>query len=258
MNLSFVKHKKSLAIIALATTMTFASCNKDKDAPALPSVTSMDAGTSDFGGSAKTEGVAYGLVTLGIAYWNTAIAINLAVPVASFKEAFNHTAVYDSKAKEWIWSYDVKVGFLTYTANLHASEDGDNIKWKMLLSQKSGFQNFEWYTGTSKKDGTSGQWKLNKDVTSPTGYIQIDWTKASDGTHSTKFLLTDPNDVNYTSYIDYSVTNETEFNGHYNIFEVGKGLTQVMWNKTDKHGKVINNASTSYCWDNATNDVTCQ
>jgi len=257
---SFItRQSKNLAVVALAFGLMASSCNKDKDAPALPDKKSMSF-SSEINGSNKTDGVAFGLVALGMTYWNTVIALNIAVPTASFYEAFNHKAVYSSKTKDYVWSYDVTVLGIKYTANLHGKVNGSEVEWKMLISQQGGFQNFEWYTGTSKVDGTGGQWKLNKGANSgSTTYLVIDWTKTSDAIHSTKFTLSDANDANYGSYIDYKTTNEVEFNGHYDIYDgAKKELTQILWNTADKHGKVINAANQSYCWDSATNDVTCQ
>ncbi|MFZ9848672.1 MAG: hypothetical protein ACO3EE_11040 [Flavobacteriales bacterium] len=258
---SFItRQSKKVAIVALAVGLMTTSCNKDKDAPALPAATSMDFSSSSLTGSNKTEGIAYGYVTAGMYYWNSVIALNIAVPVASFKEAFNHEAKYSSKDKDYVWSYDVVVKGTKYTANLHGKVDGDEVAWKMLVSQQGGFQNYEWYTGTSKLDGTSGQWKLNKGATSGTvNYLIIDWTNNStNSTHSTKFTVSDANDTAYGNYINYYVNTDAEFNGHYDIYDAAKKeLTQVMWSTADRHGKVIGPLGNSACWDSATNDVSC-
>lgn len=49
---------------------------------------------------------------------------------------------------------------------------------------KSGIGAFDeilWYEGTSKLDGTSGQWILNHSQAFPEPMLQIDWTKAGTG-----------------------------------------------------------------------------
>jgi hypothetical protein len=253
------RQTKKVAVMALAVGLVTTSCNKDKDAPALPASTSMDFNASEFKGSNKTDGIAFGYVTLGMTYWNTVIALNIAVPVASFKEAFNHKAVYSNKNKDYVWSYDVVVSGIKYTANLHGKVVGDDVEWKMLVSQQGGFVDYEWYTGTSKKDGTSGQWKLNKGANAGmVNYLTVDWTKNNDGTHSTKFTLSDKNDVNYGNYINYYVNNDVEFQGHYDVFDAAKTeLSQISWNTTDIHGHIITPNLTKYCWDSGTNDIVC-
>jgi hypothetical protein len=258
---SFItRQSKKMAVLALAVGLMATSCNKDKDAPALPAATSMEFSSTSLSGSKKTDGLAYDLVSFGMTYWNTVIAANIAVPVASFKEAFNHEAKYSSKDKDYVWSYDVVVKNIKYTANLHGKVDGDKVAWKMLVSQQGGFQDYEWYTGTSKVDGTSGQWKLNRGATSGTvTYLTIDWTNnSSNSTHSTKFTLSDANDVNFGNYINYYVNTDAEFNGHYDVYDaVKKELIQIMWSTADRHGKVIGADLESSCWDSATNDVNC-
>ena len=117
---SFItRQSKKMAVLALAVGLMATSCNKDKDAPALPAATSMEFSSTSLSGSKKTDGLAYDLVSFGMTYWNTVIAANIAVPVASFKEAFNHEAKYSSKDKDYVWSYDVVVKNIKYTANPH-------------------------------------------------------------------------------------------------------------------------------------------
>jgi hypothetical protein len=253
------RQTKRIAVMALAIGLMATSCNKDKDAPALPAATSMEYNSASFTGSNKTDGIAFGFVTLGMTYWNTVIALNIAVPVASFKEAFNHKPVYNNKNKDYVWSYDVVVSGITYTANLHGKIDGSTVYWKMLVSQKGGFQDYEWYTGTSNLDGTAGQWKLNKGaISGVVNYLTIDWTNNGDGTHSTKFTVSDANDANYGNYIKYYIDKDVEFQGHYHIYDnVKKELTQINWNTTDIHGHVIGADLKKYCWDSATNDIVC-
>lgn len=252
---------KKLLVLAMAIGVFATSCKKENpDAPALPPTSSMSMDNSAFGGgSNKTEtGVYFGISALLVGYFNTIIVVNLAVPVASFKEAFSHEAVYDVNKKEWVWSYNVVAGS-TYTAKLHASEDGDNIKWTMVISQQNGFQDFTWYTGVSKKDGTSGTWSLNKDVLSPVSYIDIAWSKNdAAGTAETKFTYVEPMQPGAGNYILWKKSTDAEFDGHYDIYDKAKlELTQIMWNSTDKHGKIIGADTVSHCWDTMQQDVTC-
>ncbi|MFM7022120.1 MAG: hypothetical protein ACKOXB_04020 [Flavobacteriales bacterium] len=264
MNSTIKKQSKKFLVLALALGVFATSCKKENpEAPDLPPSSSMTMDNSAFGGGAnKTEGGVYFTASaLLVGYFNTVIVVNLAVPVAAFKEAINHEAVYDVNAKEWVWSYNVVVG-TTYTVKLHASESGENINWKMVISQKNGFQDFVWYTGVSKKDGTSGTWSLNKDVYTPVTYVDIEWSKnETAGTAQTKFIYSEPNQAGTGNYILWKKTADAEFDGHYDIYDKGKSeLTQIMWNKADGHGKVIDKDNVSHCWDTKANnqaDISC-
>jgi hypothetical protein len=251
---------KKFLVLAMALGVFATSCKKDNPAaPALPPSSSMSMDNSFDGSSNKTEsGWNFGVASLAVGVYNTVLAVNLAVPVAAFKEALKHEAVYDVNKKEWVWSYNVVVG-VTYTVKLHASESGDNINWTMVISQQNGFQDFTWYTGVSKKDGTSGSWSLNKDVYTPVSYVDIEWSKdAAAGTAQTKFSYVEPSQSGTGNYILWRKTADVEFNAHYDIYDKSKTeLTQIMWNSTDRHGKYILPDTTSHCWDTAQQDVNC-
>ncbi len=257
---------KKLLVLVVALGVFATSCKKDNPAaPSLPPSSSMSMDNSAFGGgSNKTEGgITFGLVSLAVGFYNAIIVVNLAVPVASFKEAMKHEAVYDVNAKEWVWSYNVLVNSITYTAKLHASESGDNINWKMLVSQQGGFTDFEWYTGVSKKDGTSGSWSLNKAADNKVAYLTIDWSKDDKaGTNQSKFTYVEPNQTGTGNYILLKTTTDIEFDGHYDVYDnAKKELTQIMWNKSDKHGKVIDKDGLGHCWDTAQKmqaDIVCK
>ncbi|MCX6181938.1 MAG: hypothetical protein NT150_08440, partial [Bacteroidetes bacterium] len=193
---------KKLLVLAMALGVFATSCKKENPAaPELPPASSMSMDDSFQNGTNKTEGLASGLCALAMLQWNATIFVNVAVPVASFKEAFNHEAVYDVNTKEWVWSYNIVVAGKTFTAKLQASASGDEINWKMVVSQQGGFSNFVWYTGVSRKDGTAGTWSLNKEVLTPVTYLNIEWSKdASDASAKTKFMYVEPNQLKTDSY----------------------------------------------------------
>ena len=258
MKMTLQKISKKSMVFAMALGVFATSCTKENPtAPNLPPSTSMSMDNSFSGAANKTEsGIYYGLSALAVGHFNTILAVNLAVPVASFKEAFKHEAVYDVNKKEWVWSYNVVSG-VTYTAKLHASLDGDNVKWSMLVSQENGFQDFEWYTGVSKKDGSAGTWSLNKAANAKVAYIQIEWSKdATAGTSQTKFTHVEPV-VGNGNYILWKSTADAEFNRYYDIYK-DQALTQIMWNSSDRHGKVIDSGNASHCWNTVQEDGACQ
>jgi len=253
---------KKLLIVAMALGVFATACKTtNPTAPSLPPSSSMNMDNSYSGGqSNKTaSGLNCAAAVTAIGWFDLIIDLNVAIPVASFNEAMKHEAVYDANAKEWVWSYNVVVVGITYTANLHASESGDNINWKMVISQQGGFQNFTWYTGVSKKDGTSGTWSLIKSPNANVSFLDIAWNKnSSAGTADTKFTYVEPNQSGTNSYVWWKLTTDIEYNGHYDIYNASnQQLTQIMWNKTNKNGEIISADSTTHCWDNTQQDIIC-
>lgn len=81
-----------------------------------------------------------------VTVWNTIITIGLAVPVAAFRESFNHEGVYQGN-KEWAWTYDVTTPDAVYTADLHGTIKDTTVLWEMYVSRAGVFEDFLWYYG---------------------------------------------------------------------------------------------------------------
>ena len=78
-----------------------------------------------------------------------------------------------------------------------------------------GFDEFLWFEGTSKIDGSSGQWILNQDPQASVAFLQIDWAKTSSVVGNVKYTYL-KNDAFKTSYIEYGLTSNA-LNAFYNI-----------------------------------------
>ena len=103
--------KSALTAIALILVLTlpFAGCKKDtrKDTPVIPPESTFvmdysgfkDADTTDSKQAALTYNNFVWAAT-NVLYWNAFVTMTMAVPVASFKEAFNHEAVYNPDLDE--------------------------------------------------------------------------------------------------------------------------------------------------------------
>ena len=60
----------------------------------------------------------------------------------------------------------------TYTARLTGQIRTSDVAWKMYITKEGtgGFPEFVWFEGTSKLDGTGGQWILNQS-SAVTGFL---------------------------------------------------------------------------------------
>jgi hypothetical protein len=281
-----MKNLFSLLLIIAFSAGLFWGCEKKKDSPpALPPAGSMSIDFSNFVSTAKsalTEGEVKGIAitdksnwTLAATVagvWNVILAVNLAVPVASFGVAVNNTPVYLDN-KKWEWSYNFNVIGATYKARLTGEIRSTDIKWEMYVSKAGigAFAELLWYEGTSKLDGTEGQWILNHSQAFPEPMLQIDWKTTGSEVGSIKYTyIRDKKDDRSTdpfktSYIEYGLTTST-LNAFYTIHQ-NTGVTNVFndifieWSTTNYNGHIKANYYYQdnfwHCWNELGNNVTC-
>lgn len=262
-----------LTLIFIFSACLLTSCKKDKgDPPVLPPQESMTIDFSNFASAKKSADLiseqkgentdAWKSAATVAGMWNLIITTTLAVPVASFKLAFNQTPAY-LDTKTWQWSYNVSVGSLTYKARLTGQIRTSDVQWKMYIKEESGATEYLWFEGTSKLDGKSGQWILNQSSKSPVAMLQIDWTKPVTTIGSIKYTYV-KNDSFKNSYIEYGLTTGT-LNAYYTIHYFN-GLqfsdVNVEWNTSTKNGRVKSvdypGDSNWYCWDANKITIICQ
>ncbi len=258
--------------------LLFYSCKKDETrvtAPQLPPAESM---VVDFGQLVNTEKSAalaktnwmYSATTVGI--WNTIVGTIFVVPVAAFKSAFNQQAVQVDNLT-WQWQYSVDGFTSQYTARLLGKLEAEHVKWEMYIT-KAGiepFDEFLWFEGTSKINGTSGQWILNHSAAFPEKTVQIDWKKDADQVGEIKYTyVRETNNIGVAdsfkgSTLTYGLQ-EGEFNIYVNVHAFNVQLQTftdsfIEWNRTSFNGHVkaehFFNDSDWHCWDNQGNDVDC-
>jgi len=162
--------------ILIFFTVSILSCEKDKKSspPELPPLSSLAIQVGDFSAAKKATGSYNNFLTAAVAtgYWNTVLTAYLAVPVASYAEAFNHPAQrLDNNTYEW--TYQVVVQDTTYIANLFAFIDNDEISMEMHISKEGGFQDFVWYTGTFNLQRTEGEWTIQDNPESNISWLNI-------------------------------------------------------------------------------------
>lgn len=265
-----------ILIIALSGA-SFQSCRKHKgDPPALPPAESMFIDFSNFDTGKKTEAaisVPKGTLTSSWEYaasvafvWNSIIYINLAVPIKSFELAGDYTPSYIDD-NTWQWSYSSTVLNVTYKARLTGQIRTSDVKWEMYITREGtgGFNEFLWFNGTSKLDGTGGQWVLNLSPQSRVPVLQIDWTKSGNSVGMIKFTYIKTGDDFKDSYIEYGLTTNP-LNAYYTIHYYHSVTQQfydlnVEWSVSQHNGRVKSplyfGNSDWYCWDGNYLNITC-
>ncbi|MGD0753993.1 MAG: hypothetical protein ABR927_02945 [Bacteroidales bacterium] len=264
-----------LVLILILLTGFLTSCKKDKgEPPVLPPQESMIIDFSNFVSTSKSEDLTpgqkgtensnweYAATVAGV--WNLIINTTLAVPVAAFKAAVNQTPGYLS-SKTWQWTYEVTASNTTYKARLVGVIGSSEVQWKMYITGDGtdSFPEFLWFEGTSKIDGTGGQWILNQNALTPVAFLQIDWTKTATTVGYVKYTYV-KNDAFLNSYIEYGLTSNV-LNAYYTIHYyngVKFSDVNIEWNTTSNNGHVKSvdylGDLNWYCWDSNKVNTVCQ
>jgi hypothetical protein len=272
----------SLALTIIAGL--FWGCEKKENPPALPPAGTMSIDFSTFISSKKSLNATGEFKSITIAdktnwtlaattagIWNIILAVNLAIPVASFDLAKDNTPVYlDNK---WVWSYSFNVVGSTYKAKLTGQEISNDVKWEMYISKEGvgAFAELLWFEGTSKIDGKSGQWILNHSLQFPEPMLQINWEAVGTGIGNIKYTyIRDKKDDRSTdpfknSYIQYGLTTNT-LNAFYNVHQ-NTGVVNVFndlfieWSSANHNGhiKAYNYFQDNlwHCWNETGDNVIC-
>ena len=264
-----MKKLLSLILIVILSAGFFHSCKKDKgDPPTLPPAESMKIDFSNFLSQKKsagpesfpkgTENSNWEFASGVALFWNSILTTTLVVPVATFAHAVDQDPVYLDD-KTWQWSFSVSVSTVTYKARLTGQIRDTDVLWKMYVS--GSFAEFVWFEGTSKLDGTGGQWILNESSTAQSPYLKIDWTKTSSSIGSIKYTYM-KNDSYVNSYIEYGLTTGT-LNAYYNVHYFN-GLifsdVDIEWNTTTHNGRVSCSnylLGEWYCWNEQKINIIC-
>ena len=257
-----------IVLIAFLASMTTGCKKKDEPAPLIPGIETFKINFDDFGTASDTTSKGtkdvmsyqnWGHSFANVAIWNIIITVGLAVPVASFAEAFYHEAVYDSGDETWTWTYNFNAGGL-HTAELTGYMTGDSVNWEMRIDD------FLWYYGKSHENRTGGYWILNESKLVPTALLKIAWSNDGSGNASISYTNIAPSTsthyAEHGGYIWYGATSETDFNRFYNIYNKGQdNLIEIEWNFANHNGHVKDSAKFGdenwHCWDTNLLDVTC-
>ena len=275
--------KKTLFLltVVISFAILFAGCKKDKgNPPVLPPAESMLIDFSNFESDKKsdiTESIPKGSqisnweFAAGVAViWKTIVYTTLAVPVKSFQLAMTKTPVYIDD-KTWEWKYDATITIdqlsVTYKARLTGQIRSSDVLWKMYISKEgtNPFSEFLWFEGTSKLDGTGGQWVLKQGPQNQVPLLQIDWTKTGESVGMVKYTYIKTGDSLKDSYIEFGLKTGS-LNAYYKIeyyhpvyqdvFEV-----DVEWSTSGHNGRVkcekFFGNTDWYCWDSNYINISC-
>ncbi len=271
-----MKKLLALTLLLVLTASILSTCKKDNGkAPVLPPLESLTIDFTNFATLKKsantiadTKGTnnsnwEFAATVAGI--WKGILTTTLAVPVSAFKLAIDQDPVFLSN-KTWQWSYSVSAVGITYKARLTGQLSGTDVLWKMYVTREGtgGFTEFVWFSGTSKVDGSGGQWILNESAAVPEAFLQIDWTKTDATVGSVKYTFVKNNDAHKGGYIEYGLTSGA-LNAFYNIHyfnEVKFSDVNVEWNTTTFNGRVksldyLTPPGTWFCWDSNKVNTTC-
>lgn len=257
------------------------SCQKDNEtdpwlgheAPALPSEESFVMVLTPFtelGGLANDEIDSRTITNWShaagnILVWNSLLSLHLAIPVLSFKAAFNQQPVYQGQGV-WLWSYEVTDDTGTYQAKLYGELlINDEVKWDMYVSKTGGFSNIHWYTGITALDESYAHWTLNFDANDPKPFIGIDFLRNDgNGVASIRYTNIIPGNPDNGGYIEYRTGNVVpgEFDRAYDVLGAASGnLLEIKWNEVNHNGQVKDPQfymdEEWHCWNTQLQDVDC-
>jgi len=249
--------KWAILLIVFATTLIINSCAKEEGvAPIVPPKGAFVMDYNSFNNSKTIGNWAFASVNVGV--WNTIITVGLAIPVNSYVAILEQEPQFLSGAT---WKWEQK--FLNiYTAQLFGTVENSKVVWEMKISKEGAFQDFTWYTGYSKLDGSEGEWILYESPQKPTEMLSIGWTyNKADSTGTLTYTNIVPGGAENGGYISYGRTNDN-LNAYYDIYNKGKNeLTEIEWSINLKNGRVkapfyfLN--SEWHCWDPTLNDTNC-
>lgn len=251
-----------LSGVILFSVFMFSGCEKEsKDkAPELPPLSTMEIDLGEFTLAKKASDTYFNFLTAAFAvgYWNTVLTFSLAVPVVSYAEAFNHEAV-NVERNTWKWTYSVNVNDTLYTAELYATLEGAMVNLEMHISQENGFQDFIWYTGTCNNTRTEGQWTLYDNPVNNQAILAITWQRNWDAeTFSTRYTITDETSEQNTSYLEYGIEEDTNFDAYYLIYDASETKSfEVNYNTESHEGRVYYDEAW-HCWNSDHQDVSCE
>lgn len=273
-----------LIVVSIVAILVLNACNEgnltqpEQDPPTIPPVTTFLMTFDDFDQGPLSKPVAetssrlmepqsnnnWLFATANVFIWQTIINVTLAVPAHSFMAAFLKDRTPEYKDGEWIWSYDFNCLAGLYHAELHGDIIGDQVEWAMYISKEGVYENFQWYTGTSKLTATQGTWTLNKEPQNPIPLLYIEWHRNPvDLTYDIKYTNVLEGSEDKGSYILNGVTDDTDYDAFYTIYNIKElNTTEIKWHRIAKYGRVKDSKHFGddlwHCWDENGADVICE
>ncbi len=270
MKIKFLKPVSYILILMIGLVITFTSCERDPKVMDLPPTESLQINMETFpsNGSANKSTIvsqsnfAYSFATIFI--WQSVLVVNVAIPIAAYAEAFNHTPMYLGD-ESWEWSYSVPVNGAIYEASLIGSRiDNETFSMEMYLS-KSGdddFMDFLWFSGVVRYDHTEATWSMNHSPDDPVAFLEITYDKDFEADSANiRYTVIDPDNDLYQAYIAYGIDPIYDYDAYYTVM-TGEGYTYIEWSTTSSAGRVkdenhFQDDALWHCWDSLLLDVDC-
>ncbi len=275
--------KSGFILVLIFSALLIQSCQKGnemdpyegQEAPALPPAETFIMSMTPF--MELDEGITapdhansrtinnWGHSAANIIVWNTVLTVNMAVPVLSFYESFNHQPVYQGQGV-WLWAYQVSDNTGTYQAELYGELlANDEVKWDMYASKVGGFSQVHWYSGIVAIDRSYATWTLNYDPNAPEPLISIDYlSNDGNGVESIRYTNIIPGAPENGGYIEYRTGNVVpgEYDRAYDVYNNGlDNLLEINWDSVHKNGRVKDpnhfQDAEWHCWDNQVQDIDC-
>jgi hypothetical protein len=239
-------------------------CKKDKgDPPSLPPFETMVVDFSNFTSLKKsgpadvsvkgTESSTWQFAANIVTIWNTLITDNTTIPMDAYQAALTGKPAFVSE-NLWQWSYNFVSGADNYSAKLTGKISSASVTWKLMISSEgTSFKNFIWLEGTSKTDGSQGQWKFHQSPSTDVQIFQTDWSKSGDEVTAVLYTYS-KNDTFKNSYINYHLSTSGFDAGYLIHFSDGSySDSEIEWNFTTRDGRLncvdYLQDNSWYCWD---------
>ncbi|MHA7099157.1 hypothetical protein [Roseivirga pacifica] len=276
--------KLKLASTLLAVLVVFTACSDDDgsqnpSSPELPPEASMSANLGNFPSNGESSGNGsaanleqndhsnFAFAATNVVFWQTILNVQLAIPVAAFHEAFNHSFEYLPEQAKWRSEYTVQVNNQSITATLYAEyNNADQIEWEMYLTAPGQFEDYLWFRGESQTDGSGGTWYLSKGPAQSGEVLSITWDRQGENVVNAIYTLVDEQSERNGSYIEYGVTTESGYTHFYDISIVSETEADydvlIYYNEDTQEGTVRSEAhfetSTFMCWDSDFQNTACE
>jgi hypothetical protein len=261
----------STLLFSFLLLASLTGCKKDSEkvAPVIPPESSFVMDFTGFTNPADTNANReigsyhnWGYSYVNVVSWNAVLTAGLAVPVAAFRESFNHEGVFHPDENNWTWSYNVTSNNSVYEAELTGKILGDSIKWEMRITRDNVYSDFLWFYGKSAIDQSGGYWILMSNPLASAKMLKIDWNKYTSNLADIKYTNIVPGNSDNGSYIFYGITTG-DYDRFYEIYKHGvSNLTDIEWNAQTRIGRVKDQQHFGdelwHCWDNNLLDTSCQ
>jgi len=199
---------------------------------------------------------------LNVGFWNLAVVVGLAVPVAAFQASFRNIPLQQEDGS-WVWSYAVRIGETVHSAKLHGQFITEGVRWDMRISKEGEYEDFLWYYGESDLPATDGFWILKQSPAVPEDLLRIDWSRnVSAETHTIRYTNIVPDGPENGGYIDARHTDDTPYDRIWDIYNKGQdNHTYIEWSSATGEGRVKDvqrfGDEEWHCWDGDRLNVVC-